>query len=64
MYEENTFELYACLFLGWALNRKHKELLERRFSIIKVGCIERQDDGDTIFGKAFEFSYHTINDLR
>ena len=23
MYEENTFELYAYLFLGWALSREY-----------------------------------------
>jgi patatin-like phospholipase len=44
--------------------RKYGELLAGRFRIIKVGYIERIDDGNTIFGKAFEFSYRTVNDLR
>jgi hypothetical protein len=44
--------------------RKYSELLDGRFSITKVGYTERSDDGNTIFGKAFEFSYRTINDLR
>jgi NTE family protein len=44
--------------------RKYSELLDGRFSITKVGYIERSDDGNTIFGKAFEFSNRTINDLR
>jgi hypothetical protein len=46
------------------LRRKYRELLEGRFNIIRVGYIERQDDDNTIFGKAFEFSYQTINGLR
>lgn len=44
--------------------RKYGDLLAGRFRIIKVGYIERIDDGNTIFGKAFEFSYRTVNDLR
>jgi hypothetical protein len=44
--------------------RKYAELLDGRFSITKVGYIERSDDGNTIFGKAFEFSNRTINNLR
>jgi hypothetical protein len=44
--------------------RKYRELLEGRFNIIRVGYIERQDDNNTIFDKAFEFSYQTINGLR
>ena len=26
--------------------------------------IERADDGNTIFGEPYEFSYRTVNDLR
>jgi len=44
--------------------RKYGDLLAGRFRIIKVGYIERVDDGNTIFCKAFEFSYRTVNDLR
>lgn len=44
--------------------RKYGDLPAGRFRIIKVGYIERVDDGNTIFGKAFEFSYRTVNDLR
>ena len=46
------------------IRRKYRELLEGRFNVIRVGYIERQDDYNTIFGKAFEFSYQTINSLR
>ena len=44
--------------------RKLNELLKGRFRITKIGYIERTDDENTIFGKAFEFSRKTINDLR
>jgi hypothetical protein len=44
--------------------RKYGDLLAGRFPIIKVGYIERVDDGNTIFGKAFEFSFRTVNDLK
>ena len=44
--------------------RKYGDLLAGCFCIIEVGYIERADDGNTIFGKAFEFSYRTANDLR
>ena len=44
--------------------RKYGDLLAGCFCIIKVGYIERADDGNTIFGKAFEFTYCTANDLR
>jgi predicted acylesterase/phospholipase RssA len=46
------------------IRRKYRELLDGRFNVIRVGYIERQDDDNTIFGKAFEFSYYTINSLR
>ena len=44
--------------------RKLSELLRGRFRITKIGYIERTDDENTIFGKAFEFSRKTIDDLR
>jgi NTE family protein len=46
------------------VKRKYRELIDGRFNVIRVGYIERQDDDNTIFGKAFEFSYRTINSLR
>jgi len=44
--------------------RKLRELLEGRFRITKIGYVERTDDENTIFGKAFEFSRKTIDELR
>lgn len=44
--------------------RKLGDLIDGRFSITKVVKIERQDDGNTIYGKAFEFSHTTIKNLR
>jgi NTE family protein len=44
--------------------RTNKDLIEDRFEISKVVQIERSDDGDTIFGKAFEFSSLTIRHLK
>ena len=38
-------------------------LLEGRFRV-KVHRIQRQDDGDTIFGKASDFSYTTVKNLK
>lgn len=42
--------------------RRYRSLLEGRFRA-KVYRIQRQDDGDTIFGKASDFSYTTVKDL-
>jgi NTE family protein len=42
--------------------RRYRSLLEGRFKA-KVYRIQRQDDGDTIFGKASDFSYTTVKDL-
>lgn len=42
--------------------RQYRSLLEGRFRA-KVYRIQRQDDGDTIFGKASDFSYTTVKDL-
>ena len=44
--------------------RKYRDLIEGRFDLAKVISIERKDDGNTIFGKAAEFSTSTINNLR
>ena len=43
--------------------RKYGSLLEGRFRV-KVHRIQRQDDGDTIFGKASDFSYTTVKNLK
>ncbi len=44
--------------------RQLKELLKGRFRRTKIGYIERDDDENIIFGKVFEFSRKTIDDLR
>lgn len=43
--------------------RKNWELLEGRFDVTRAVYVQRQDDKDTIYGKAFDFSYSTIHDL-
>lgn len=43
--------------------RTNEELLEGRFDVTRAVYIEREDDKDTIYGKAFDFSYSTIHDL-
>jgi NTE family protein len=45
-------------------NRKYKDLFEGRFDLAKVIYIDRKDDGNTVFGKAAEFSTKTINKLK
>jgi NTE family protein len=44
--------------------RKYEDLIEGRFEITKVVDIERSDDGNTIFGKSFDFSSFTIQQLK
>ena len=44
--------------------RLYRELIEKRFEISKVVYIERSDDGNTIFGKSFDFSSSTIQQLK
>jgi predicted acylesterase/phospholipase RssA len=43
--------------------RIYRDILDGRADIIKVVYIDRNDDGNTIFGKAFEFSSKTIGAL-
>jgi predicted acylesterase/phospholipase RssA len=43
--------------------RTYRDLLDGRADITKVVYIDRRDDGNTIFGKAFEFSSKTISEL-
>lgn len=45
-------------------NRRYKDIIEGRFDIAKVVYIDRRDDGNTIFGKAAEFSTKTITKLK
>jgi len=43
--------------------RTYQDILDGRADITKVVYIDRRDDGNTIFGKAFEFSSKTIKEL-
>ncbi|MDQ3848221.1 MAG: hypothetical protein M3261_04605, partial [Thermoproteota archaeon] len=43
--------------------RTYRDILDGRADITKVVYIDRGDDGNTIFGKAFEFSSKTIKEL-
>ncbi len=43
--------------------RTYRDILDGRADITKVVYIDRRDDGNTIFGKAFEFSSKTISEL-
>ncbi|MDQ3867927.1 MAG: patatin-like phospholipase family protein [Thermoproteota archaeon] len=44
--------------------RTYRDLIEGRFDVHKVIYVERLDDGNTIFGKASEFTSITINQLK
>ena len=44
--------------------RNYQELIEKRFDISGVVYIERSDDGNTIYGKSFDFSPFTIQKLK
>jgi hypothetical protein len=37
--------------------------LQGRFDVTRTLYVEREDDKDTVYGKAFDFSYSTIHDL-
>src|SRR5919202_6712670 len=43
--------------------RTYRDILDGRSDITKVVYVDRRDDGNTIFGKAFEFSSKTIKEL-
>jgi NTE family protein len=45
-------------------HRTYRDLVEGRFDVTKVIYVNRLDDGQTIFGKAFEFSRETMENLR
>jgi uncharacterized protein Smg (DUF494 family) len=44
--------------------KKYKEMIESSSDIVKIIYVDRLDDGNTIFGKAFEFSNRTVNQLQ
>ena len=45
-------------------SRTYRDLIEGRFDVTKVIYINRRDDGQTIFGKAAEFSRETMENLK
>jgi NTE family protein len=44
--------------------RLYRELIEKRFEVSKAVYIERSDEGNTIFGKSFDFSSSTLQQLK
>jgi len=73
--EEAEFELSLALTslnLGTTLktktsierSRTYKDLVKGRFDVTKVIYVNRLDDGQRIFGKAFEFSRETMENLK
>jgi hypothetical protein len=45
------------------LSDLNKDLLQGRFDVTRAPFVEREDDKDTIYGMASDFSYPTIHDL-
>jgi NTE family protein len=45
-------------------SRTYKDLINGRFDVAKVIYVNRRDDGQTIFGKAAEFSRETMENLK
>jgi len=65
--EEDLVELMSNETRGRKRNgtsRTYNDLIENRFKISKVSYIERSDDANTIFGKAFDFSPITLGKLK
>ncbi len=64
--EEAEFERSLALKTKRSMERSrtYRDLIEGRFDVTKVIYVNRLDDGQTIFGKAFEFSRETMKDLR
>jgi NTE family protein len=60
-HSEDNYDNHNTKFTS---ERKYKDIIEGRFDIANVIYIDRKDDGNTIFGKAAEFSTKTINKLR
>ena len=46
------------------ISRTFKDLLQGKSDLTKVVYVDRSDDGNTILGKAFEFSSKTVNQLQ
>ena len=64
--EEAQFERSLALKTKRSMegSRTYRDLVEGRFDVTKVIYVNRLDDGQTIFGKAFEFSRETMENLR
>jgi hypothetical protein len=64
--EEAEFERSLALKTKKSIERSrtYRDLIEGRFDVTKVIYVNRLDDGQTIFGKAFEFSRETMENLR
>ncbi|HZD81556.1 MAG TPA: hypothetical protein VE076_01660 [Nitrososphaeraceae archaeon] len=64
--EEAEFERSLALKTKRSMesSRTYRDLVEGRFDVTKVIYVNRLDDGQTIFGKAFEFSRETMENLR
>ena len=64
--EEAEFELSLALKTKRSMesSRTYRDLVEGRFDVTKVIYVNRLDDGQSIFGKAFEFSRETMENLR
>ena len=64
--EEAEFERSLALKTKRSMERSrtYRDLVEGRFDVTKVIYVNRLDDGQTIFGKAFEFSRETMENLR
>ncbi len=45
-------------------SRTYRDLVKGRFDVAKVIYVNRRDDGQTIFGKAAEFSRETMENLK
>jgi NTE family protein len=45
-------------------SRTYRDLVEGRFDVTRVIYVNRRDDGQTIFGKAAEFSRETMKNLK
>jgi hypothetical protein len=63
MRKDDLFESKSTTKRRDGKRRTYKELIDSRFDIGKTIYIHYSDDGNTIFGKAFEFSRTTIQDL-
>jgi hypothetical protein len=63
----SIFAVILVLLSGMPLkesSRTYRDLIEGRFDVTKVIYVNRRDDGQTIFGKAAEFSRETMENLK